>query len=139
MESIRIALGQQQINYYGFSYGTYLGQVYATLYPTHLRRAVLRQQRRPHAGSGTTRNLDQDVGLPRDITAFFTWVANYDSHYHLGTTESAVEALYYGDLDQLRRNPRRRPGRSRRVERHLPAGRLLPADLARRRRPLAAA
>src|SRR5439155_22851876 len=30
MDSIRTALGASQINYYGFSYGTYLGQVYAT-------------------------------------------------------------------------------------------------------------
>ena len=34
MESIRKALGEEQINFYGFSYGTYLGQVYATLHPT---------------------------------------------------------------------------------------------------------
>src|SRR5262249_31110923 len=33
MESIRVALGRSQINYYGFSYGTYLGQVYSTLFP----------------------------------------------------------------------------------------------------------
>ena len=31
MESIRKALGAKQINYYGFSYGSYLGQVYGPL------------------------------------------------------------------------------------------------------------
>ena len=40
MDSIRQALGVDQINYYGFSYGTYLGQVYATLFPGKMRRAV---------------------------------------------------------------------------------------------------
>ena len=40
MESIRKALGAPQINYYGFSYGTYLGQVYGTLYPNRFRRVV---------------------------------------------------------------------------------------------------
>jgi len=40
MESIRIALGESQINYYGFSYGTYLGSVYATLHPDLVRRMV---------------------------------------------------------------------------------------------------
>ena len=40
MESLRKALGQQQINFYGFSYGTYLGQVYATLHPDRVRRFV---------------------------------------------------------------------------------------------------
>jgi alpha/beta hydrolase fold len=34
------ALGADKINYYGFSYGTYLGQVYSTLYPDRVRRMV---------------------------------------------------------------------------------------------------
>ena len=41
MDSIRKALGADKINYYGFSYGTYLGQVYSTLYPNRVRRMVL--------------------------------------------------------------------------------------------------
>ncbi|HKN55719.1 MAG TPA: alpha/beta fold hydrolase, partial [Amycolatopsis sp.] len=41
MESLGKALGEKQINYYGFSYGTYLGQVYSTLYPKNVRRMVL--------------------------------------------------------------------------------------------------
>ena len=40
MDSIRVALGESQINFFGFSYGTYLGQVYATLFPTSVRRMV---------------------------------------------------------------------------------------------------
>ena len=41
MESIRTALGARRINYYGFSYGTYLAQVYSTLFPLRVRRMVL--------------------------------------------------------------------------------------------------
>ena len=33
MDSIRAAFGVSKINYYAFSYGTYIGQVYATLFP----------------------------------------------------------------------------------------------------------
>ena len=54
MDSIRQALGQQQITYYGFSYGTYLGQVYATLFPSHVRRLILDSNVDPR-GSGTRR------------------------------------------------------------------------------------
>ena len=51
---------QKQINYYGFSYGTYLGQVYATLYPTQVRRMVLDGNVDPRS-VWYDANLDQDV------------------------------------------------------------------------------
>jgi pimeloyl-ACP methyl ester carboxylesterase len=41
LDTIRKALRAKQINFYGFSYGTYLGQVYATLFPQNLRRGGL--------------------------------------------------------------------------------------------------
>ncbi len=41
LDRVRIALGKDTISYLGFSYGTYLGAVYADLFPTHLRAAVL--------------------------------------------------------------------------------------------------
>jgi len=41
MDRIRQALGDAQLNYLGFSYGTELGAVYAHLYPTKIRVAVL--------------------------------------------------------------------------------------------------
>ena len=41
MDRIRAALGEEKISYYGVSYGTYLGARYATLFPDHLRAAVL--------------------------------------------------------------------------------------------------
>ena len=50
LNAIRIALRVRQINFYGFSYGTYLGQVYATLFPKHVAPHGARQQCRPDAG-----------------------------------------------------------------------------------------
>jgi pimeloyl-ACP methyl ester carboxylesterase len=41
MDRIRQALGDAKLNYLGFSYGTRLGAVYAHLYPTRIRVAVL--------------------------------------------------------------------------------------------------
>jgi pimeloyl-ACP methyl ester carboxylesterase len=41
MEAIRHALGEQTISFYGFSYGTFLGERYAELYPHNLRALVL--------------------------------------------------------------------------------------------------
>ncbi|HKC18272.1 MAG TPA: alpha/beta hydrolase [Candidatus Dormibacteraeota bacterium] len=41
MDIIRAALDESKVTYLGFSYGTFLGEVYAHLYPTHVRALVL--------------------------------------------------------------------------------------------------
>ncbi len=41
MEALREALGDQQLNYVGYSYGTRLGATYAVLYPERVGRVVL--------------------------------------------------------------------------------------------------
>jgi pimeloyl-ACP methyl ester carboxylesterase len=41
MDRVRVALGGQQVNYLGFSYGTELGAAYAHLFPHNIRVAVL--------------------------------------------------------------------------------------------------
>lgn len=121
MESIRKALGQEQISYYGFSYGTYLGQVYATLFPDRLRRVVL-------DGVVDVRdiwyqaNLDQDVAFERTIQAFFDWVAKHDAVYGLGTSGEEVEALYYREQDALRARPAGTVGPAEWNDLFLPAG-----------------
>ena len=104
MDSIRKALGAKQINYYGFSYGTYLGQVYATLFPQNLRRVVFDGVVDPR-GVWYQDNLGQDVAFQKTIEIYFDWVAKHDSTYHLGNTGQAVEKLYYSEQDKLRAHP----------------------------------
>lgn len=104
MDSIRVALGARQINYYGFSYGTYLGQVYATLYPQRVRRMVLDSNVDPR-NVWYQANLDQDVAFQRNVEIWFGWLAKYDSVYHLGKTEQAVEKLWYSTGAKLRAHP----------------------------------
>ena len=41
MDRIREAEGEDTITYFGYSYGTTLGQVYADMFPTHVRAMVL--------------------------------------------------------------------------------------------------
>jgi|GEM_PF-207024 alpha/beta hydrolase fold. len=41
IDRVRVALHKDQISFLGFSYGTYLGAVYADLFPTRIRAAVL--------------------------------------------------------------------------------------------------
>src|SRR5947209_13971725 len=104
MDSIRAGVWQKQINYYSFSYGTYLGQVYATLFPTRMRRMVLDSNVDPRK-VWYQANLDQDVAFEKNIKIWFGWLAKYDSVYHLGTTEDAVEKLFYKIQYDLRSQP----------------------------------
>lgn len=95
MEAIRQAFGQQKINYFGASYGTYLGAVYATLHPDRVRRMVLDSNVRP-SGVWYGDNIDQDFGFDASVRAFFAWIASHDDFYHLGATPAEVERAYYG-------------------------------------------
>jgi pimeloyl-ACP methyl ester carboxylesterase len=104
MESIRIALGQNQINYYGFSYDTYLGQVYSTLFPDRVRRMVLDSNVDPRAVWFQC-NLNQDIDFDRNINLWFSWLAKYDSVYHLGNTQSQVAQRWFDVLNNLKTNP----------------------------------
>ncbi|SEQ34851.1 alpha/beta hydrolase [Microlunatus flavus] len=104
MESIRKALGEKKINYYGFSYGTYLGQVYGTLYPKRLRRVVFDGTVDPRK-IWYDANLDQDVAFDRNIDIWFGWIAKHDDVYHLGTTLKDVRSRFYKTEERLYRDP----------------------------------
>lgn len=104
MESIRKALGVKKINYYGFSYGTYLGQVYATLHPDRVRRFVFDGVVDPR-DIWYQANLAQNKQFDRNIDTYFDWVADHNAAYGLGTDGRAVRALYYKVLDDLTYDP----------------------------------
>ena len=74
LDSIRAAFGVAQINYLGFSWGTYLGQVYATLFGSHVRRMVLDSTVDP-TGTWYIHNVDQDYAFQGRMDAFYAWVA----------------------------------------------------------------
>jgi pimeloyl-ACP methyl ester carboxylesterase len=93
MDSIRQALGQRQISYYGFSYGTYLGEVYSTLFPSHVRREIMDSNVDPR-GVWYQDNFDQDIAFQRNIEIWFGWLAKYNSVYHLGSTETQVARTF---------------------------------------------
>ncbi|GGF34462.1 peptidase [Marmoricola endophyticus] len=104
IESIRKALGQQKISWYGFSYGTTIGQTYATLHPNRVHRMVLDGVTNP-ARDVYESNLDQDVAFEKTENIFFAWVAKYDKVYHLGKTEKAVRQVWDDMLAKTRKAP----------------------------------
>jgi pimeloyl-ACP methyl ester carboxylesterase len=104
MDRIRAALGVERITYYGFSYGTYLGQVYATLFPQRVRRMVLDSNVDPRK-VWYRANLEQDLAFDRNIGIFFRWVARNDATYHLGGSQAAVASRYRDVHAQVAASP----------------------------------
>ncbi|WP_031466035.1 alpha/beta hydrolase [Sciscionella sediminilitoris] len=104
MEAIRTALGAEQINFLGFSYGTYLGQVYSTLHPDRMRRMVLDSNVDPR-NIWYQANLNQEYAFDRNLGIWFEWLAKHDDVYHLGKTKQAVHAQWYQQRDRLKRAP----------------------------------
>jgi pimeloyl-ACP methyl ester carboxylesterase len=69
MDRIRQALGDAQISYLGFSYGTYLGSLYANEFPTHVRAMVLDGAVDPTLSPDAV-GEQQAVGFEESLDAF---------------------------------------------------------------------
>ena len=104
MDSIRAALGQSKISYFAYSYGTYLGQVYATLFPHRVKRMVLDSTVDPK-GAWWADNISQDYAFQGRQQAFFSWVARNHSAYGLGSTPAQVQAAWYRARADLAAHP----------------------------------
>ncbi|MFC8570015.1 alpha/beta hydrolase [Streptomyces sp. NPDC057245] len=92
LDVIRAALGEKKLNYLGVSYGTYLGAVYGTLFPGHVRRMVVDSVVNPSRDKIWYRaNLDQDVAFEGRWKDWQDWVAENDATYHLGDTRAEVQ------------------------------------------------
>ena len=70
MEQIRQAVGDPGLTYVGFSYGTFLGSIYAELFPTHIRAMVLDGAVNP-ALDPVTSTTEQAAGFDQQLNAFF--------------------------------------------------------------------
>jgi pimeloyl-ACP methyl ester carboxylesterase len=112
MEAIRTAIAANgnpggiydKLNFYGFSYGTYLGQVYATQYPGQVGRFVFDGVVDP-TNYWYGANLRQERGFDRNINIFFKWIARHPRAYHLGRDWRAIRRGYYRLLASLDRRP----------------------------------
>ncbi|MFE9168867.1 alpha/beta hydrolase [Streptomyces kebangsaanensis] len=104
MDAIRKALGAKKINYFGYSYGTYLGAVYAKFYPDRVRRLVLDSIVDP-TGVWYDDNIQQNYAFEGRQHAFTAWIAKHDSTYRLGTDPAKVEAKWYAMRAALAKKP----------------------------------
>ncbi|ARF75995.1 protease [Kitasatospora albolonga] len=106
LEVLRAALGDEQLTFMGASYGTYLGSLYATLFPSRVRRMVLDSAVDPDPEKIWYRsNLDQSLAFESRWEDFRRWVAQHDDVYRLGTTPEAVQRHYDAVRTELAAEP----------------------------------
>ncbi len=94
MDSIRRALGEATISYFGFSYGSALGATWTTLFAETVRAAVLDGAADPTADPSEL-SLQQSVGFENSLTTFLAQCSDDTTcEFHSdGDAEGAFDAL----------------------------------------------
>jgi pimeloyl-ACP methyl ester carboxylesterase len=93
MESIRVGLGVTKLDYLGFSYGTALGAVYATLFPTSTGHLVL-DGAVDMAPTDTSEYGEQGVSLQGALNRLFAWCdADAACPFGKGASRTAFDKL----------------------------------------------
>ncbi|MEU6843289.1 alpha/beta hydrolase [Streptomyces sp. NPDC046716] len=106
LDVLRAALGEPKLTYMGASYGSYIGAVYARLFPSHVRRMVFDSAVDPDPQQIWYRNnLEQSAAFERRWNDFRTWVAKHDRTYRLGATPEEVLRSYEKVRAELAHEP----------------------------------
>ncbi len=94
MDSIRQALGEDEISYFGFSYGSELGAAWATLFPDTVRAAVLDGAADPTVGL-LEGGLQQAKGFEDALTSYLADCSGDDecAFHNDGDAEAAFDEL----------------------------------------------
>ncbi|MFD3505131.1 alpha/beta fold hydrolase [Streptomyces sp. NPDC058678] len=94
MDVIRGVLGEKELSYVGWSYGSYLGAVYTQLFPRHSDRIVLDSAVDPNRfGRATT--LAMAAGAEPAFEDWSRLIARRDLTYHLGNSPAKVRAAFW--------------------------------------------
>ncbi|MEU4876437.1 alpha/beta hydrolase [Streptomyces sp. NPDC021608] len=95
LDVLRAALGEDRLTFMGASYGTYFGALYATLFPSHVRRMVFDAAVDPDPAQIWYRNnLGQSAAFESRWTDLREWIAAHDDVYGLGATADEVLDSY---------------------------------------------
>ena len=101
LETLRIALGEGNLNYYGLSWGTQRGQQYAQLYPNNIRTMVLDAVLNHAYTLGQVR-LSDALSLTRAIEMFYSWASTNSTSPLYGQD---VKSILINFVAQLERKP----------------------------------
>ena len=92
MDILRAALGETKLNYVGKSYGTYLGTLYADIFPNKVGRFVLDGAVDPNI-SMKEQNLAQAIGFDKALAAFVKDCATQSDCPFTGTPAQAQATI----------------------------------------------
>ncbi|MFD8952219.1 alpha/beta hydrolase [Streptomyces xanthophaeus] len=104
MDVIRAVLGEKKISYLGFSYGTYLGAVYAQMFPRRTDRFVLDSAADP-AGYGRGMFRAMAERAEPAFTRWTEWTARRHATYGLGRTPAQVRTTFWDLVARADRTP----------------------------------
>jgi pimeloyl-ACP methyl ester carboxylesterase len=104
MDEVRAALGEEKISYLGYSYGSYLGTVYTSLFPDRSDRFVLDSNVSPRR---VWREMFRSWGPAIEVRFpdFASFAAERNATYGLGATPADVRRLYFELGARLDRSP----------------------------------
>ena len=100
IDAIRAAMGFEQISYLGYSYGTFIGALYAQMFPERTARVALDSVMAPELDYREVRHA-QARGMQASVTAFAADCLSHEDCPLPGPTPAAVQAIngVVGDLD----------------------------------------
>ncbi|MFD7433260.1 alpha/beta hydrolase [Streptomyces sp. NPDC059861] len=95
LDVLRAALDEEKLTFMGASYGSYFGALYATLFPSHVRRMVFDAAVNPDPAQVWYRNnLAQSAAFEDRWADMKEWIAAHHGVYGLGATPEEVQRSY---------------------------------------------
>ncbi len=101
MDVLRAAIGDEKLSYYGQSYGTYIGTVYANLFPHRVRVLALDGAVEPYSFANQPQEFDrrQTVALDQALGRFLDWCGVTPAQCAFGGSDP--KAAYQRLVDRL--------------------------------------
>ncbi|GGJ96565.1 protease [Pilimelia anulata] len=112
LDVVRRALGEERINFLGYTYGTYLGAVYGSMFPRRLDRSVLDSCVHPD-WTWRQQFMAQARASRANVDRWAAWVADRHDRYGLGRAAPLVRAAADAVLEGLVGEPDSRTLRSK--------------------------
>lgn len=106
LDRIRSGLREQKLNFIGVSWGTWLGVVYRSLFPTGVGRMFLDSVAIPRFSVVAFQN-GRAAAAERNALRMAAWIAEHDDVYGFGTTPEQVRDAIIALRTDYDANPRR--------------------------------